>query len=120
MRVTEHDPDERLGDDPPADRPQSNRRVIRAELLLRFGEDVVPERRLMDELPTEPFDLRELWIPWRVVLDGFANPKLVVWNDALPHRGRDVLPGRKPHAQSAQQIARGERTQVGRKVERRR
>src|SRR5262249_36467709 len=42
--VAQHEAREHLGDDPPAHRPQLDRRVVVLENLLRLGEDVVRQR----------------------------------------------------------------------------
>ena len=111
MPIAQHQPDERLGDEPAADRSQYQRGLIpfAAELLgplhpfvLGLGKDVVPERRVSLELLVEGRDLRVV-LP--VLDDRLPDPEIVVIDRLESHGTGDRLAAGQTERHPAQQVA---------------
>jgi len=96
MLVEQHQSREDFGHDSASRRTHVNRGVVIDELLLRFCQNVIPQRRIV----LESAERRKQGVGGRVVFVRLADLQLRV-GDGFESQGvGDQLPGRKAHARA--------------------
>jgi hypothetical protein len=106
VRVVPEQPNEHFPNDAPTHRSEAYLSLIVYKRMLRFRQDVVPERRIIGEISG---DAGQEQVVGGVCLGRLADTKLAVRNRLHAHGARHPLPGRQAHCQAPHKVARGKR-----------
>src|SRR5437667_12279969 len=106
MAVLQHQTYENLTYEASSDRTQMDRCFVFLELLLRFGQHVVPKGRVPCEAGR---DIGNLLVGWGVAFVGFSDFQLVLLDWIQSHGHCHSLARRQLHSPAAQQVAFRER-----------